>query len=59
MSKKGTHITNWYIRENRIIGEVNGKCIITSSIVSWTRYADMRMVTTMNGSVYFIYDDRK
>lgn len=56
---RGKHITDWFIRANRIVGKYNGEGIVTSSIVHIERYADMRMVTTQSGSVYFIYDDRK
>lgn len=56
---RGKHVTDWYVRENRIVGKYNGESIVTSPIVKWEKYADMRMVTTQSGSVYFIYDDRK
>jgi hypothetical protein len=59
MRQRSKHITNWRLFENCIIGEYNGKAIHTSPISTWQRYVDMYMVTTVNGSIYFIYDDRK
>ena len=56
--KRGTHITDWYIREGRLCGYSNGVGIVTSPIVTVQRYEDMQMITTASGSVYFIYDDR-
>ena len=59
MTKKGKHITDWFIRENRLCGKYNGISIITSPIVNIVRYVDMEMITTASGSIYFIYDDKK
>lgn len=58
MARRGKHITEWFIRENRLCGKHNGVGIITSPIAKMERYYDMQMVTTMSGSIYFIYDDR-
>lgn len=59
MATRGKHLTEWFVRENRLCGKHNGVGIVTSPIVKVERYADMRMVTTQSGSVYFVYDDRK
>ena len=59
MANKGKHITNWYIFENRLIGEWNGKAIHTSEIQKINRFEDMVMITTHSGSIYFVYDDEK
>jgi hypothetical protein len=59
MARRGKHITEWFIRENRLCGKHNGVGIITSPIANIVRYADMQMITTASGSIYFIYDDRK
>lgn len=56
---KGKHITNWYIFENCVVGEWEGKAIRTSPIAKSERFEDMVMITTKSGSVYFIYDDKK
>ena len=58
MARRGKHITDWFIRENRLCGKHNGVGIITSPIVNAVRYADMQMITTESGSIYFIYDDK-
>ena len=53
MANKGKHITNWYIFENRLIGEWNGKAIRTSEIQKTNRFEDMVMITTHSGSVIY------
>ena len=58
MARRGKHITEWFIRENRLCGKHNGIGIITSPIANVVRYADMQMITTESGSIYFIYDDK-
>lgn len=56
---RGKHITEWFIRENRLCGKHNGTGIVTSPIAKTERFEDMQMITTTSGSIYFIYDDRK
>ena len=56
---KGKHLTEWFIRENRLCGMYNGIGLKTSTIAKIERYGDMQMITTVSGSIYFIYDDRK
>ena len=59
MARRGKHITEWFIIENRLCGKHNGIGIVTTAITEIKRYFDMQMITTETGSIYFVYDDRK
>lgn len=59
MAQRGKHIIDWYILNDRLIGEWNGKAIYTSEIQKAERFEDMVMFTTRSGSIYFVYDDER
>ena len=59
MTRRGKHITEWFIIANRLCGQYNGTGIVTSPIEKIERFEDMQMITTASGSIYFVYDDRK